>query len=300
MRYERAINMNRRQERLPNVPKKKPQPATPKKKRELLIIMCSERQLNGIKAEEINQLKSKYQGLKIRFRTYANNLEIGDCQTVNDMVPTLGALRKKPKFLAFSFDPCLVRYNINGTAENNYAQKMNEIRQKIVTICPAEQQANVRNANDQTLIALFNQMTITDDQRRNIGPLPDMGILKSYAQRDAEWSHMLVFFRLVRSAVDSPDLRTSKIGVIVDRTKALDLVAPLWRAVSSEAFNGKLNVMHTSQRERDGAHVGEEHGQSEIHFYAHRIAGVLSGFNAVCADGVRRGLISTTDSDTDG
>ena len=58
-----------------------------------------------------------------------------------------------------------------------------------------------------------------------------------------------------------------------------------------------MNIMHTSQNERTNMGVGDT--QSEIHFYTIRIAGVLTGRNAHFADGVKRGLASTSGSDTD-
>ena len=207
-RYEKAIQLNRKNDRFPKAPKKKPQPIPKEKiKRELMVILCSERQLDAMKEEEKNSLKTRFPKLKIRYRTYLNTVDIGACNTFHDLVPALANLRKKPKYLSFIFDEIITRYNVREMTNHQYNRKIGIFRQNIVNVLPQEQQEAARQCDVTNLVNIFNDLVITDDERTRIGRIPNKSIIQSEQQRDQEWSHMMILYRLIRSAIEHNDLR---------------------------------------------------------------------------------------------
>ena len=128
-------------------------------------------------------------------------------------------------------------------------------------------------------------------------PAPDFNEEKDKVQRDSEWENYCYIRDFIYSASQRQELKKIKFGLIIDRTKATNLVAPLARAGIDKKICDKINFVHISGGEM------EKHAKNpkfcEIFYYTKRLAAIMASPKAKRFDGNRSEIRSDSDSDTD-
>jgi len=239
------------------------------KKKELLILMCTQERVDSLSMADAEKLKKLYPNIKIRLRPFAEKVTLKTATTMEMLCPELTNLKNIPSMVGLLIDEKILEYNVKKLATASYTKKK------------AAYDKESRKEN-----VMIDSLTV-----------PDYNVEKDIYQRNAEWQNFGLIRDFITGSSQRNELKRIRFGVIIDRTKSTDLIGPLARASIDPKVNGKINYVHMSDQEMEKQR--ENPNFSEIFYYLKRLAAIMSSKKAKYMDGTRRGLRSDSDSDTD-
>jgi len=239
------------------------------KKRELLILMCTQERHDSLSMKDAEKLKELYPNIKIRLRPFAQKVTLKTATTMEMLCPALTNLKNIPSMVGLLVDEKILEYNVKKLATNSYNKKKTAY----------DKEARKENVMIDSLV------------------IPDYNAEKDQYQRNAEWENYGLIRDFIANSSQRNELKRIRFGLIIDRSKATNLTGPLARASIDPKVTGKINYVHMSDQEMDKQR--ENPNFSEIFYYLKRLAAIMSSKKARYMDGTRRGLRSESDSDTD-